>query len=72
MPWCVGRKRDVVRHAFGRGYRDLGDTTIAIDFVERRTRDAAGEQAPGLVDPEPVNAVKRRAGDQSCHLICLR
>ena len=69
---AVGRKRDVVGHAFGRRYRDLRGAVVAIDLVERRSRDAAGEQAPGLVDPEPMHAVKRRAGDQFGDFICLR
>jgi len=37
----------------GAGIATLGDTTIAIDFVERRTRDAAGEQGPVLSIPSP-------------------
>src|SRR2546423_14680291 len=66
-----GRKRDVVRHAFGVRYRDLRGAVIAIDLIERRTRDAAGEQASGLVDAEPVYAMKRRAGYKSPDLVGL-
>jgi len=65
-------QRDVVGHAFGRRYRDLRSALVEIDFVERRAGDAAGEHAPGLVDPKPVHAVKRRARNKFCHLICLR
>jgi hypothetical protein len=35
---------------------------VPFDFVERRPRDAAGEHPSCLVDPEPMHAVKRRAG----------
>src|SRR5205085_5932843 len=52
--------------------RDLGGAAIAVDLVERRTRDAAGEQSPGLVDAEPMHAVKCRTGDEFGDLIGLR
>src|SRR5712671_1852242 len=69
---AVGRECDVVGHAFRGGYRDLRSAVVAIGFVECCPRDAAGEQAPGLVDPEPMHAVKRRAGDQWGDFIGLR
>ena len=37
---------------------------LAVDLVERRARDAAGEQTAGLVDSKPVHAVERRARDE--------
>src|SRR5207253_6797072 len=59
-------------HAFGVRYRDFRGAVIAIDLIERRTRDAAGEQAPGVVDAETVYAMKRRAGHELGDFIGLR
>src|SRR4029079_2213917 len=51
---------------------NLRRAVIAIDLVERGARDAAGEEAPGLVDPEPVHAMKRRSRNQLGNLVGLR
>ena len=69
---AVGRKRNVVGHAFRGGDRNLRRAVVAIDLVERGARDAAGEQAAGLVDPEPVHAMKRRSRNQLGNLVGLR
>ena len=69
---AVGRKRDVVGHAFRGGDRNLRRAVTAIDLVERGACDAAGEQAAGLVDPEPVHAMKRRSRNQLGNLVGLR
>src|SRR5207244_7277212 len=62
----------VVGHAFRRRDRDLRRTAVAIDLVQRRACDAAGEQSSGLVDAEAMDAMKRRAGNEFGDLICLR
>ena len=69
---AVGRKRNVVGHAFRGGDRNLRRAVVAIDLVERGARDAAGEQAPGLVDSQPVYAMKRRSRNQLGNLVGLR
>ena len=69
---AVGRERDVVRHPLGSAYRDFRGAVDEIDLVQCRARHAAGEQASGGVDAEPVHTVKRRAGNKFCHFIRLR
>ena len=69
---AVGRKRNVIGHAFGRRHYNFGGPVIAVDLIERRARDAAREQTPRLVHSEPVHAMKGRAGNQLGDFICLR
>jgi hypothetical protein len=52
--------------------RFRGAVVAIDDLAQRRTGDTAGEQAAVSVDPEPVHAVKRRAGNELGDFIAVR